>query len=190
MDPIQKNIHQDLIEACRQGDRNAQRRIYKLYFKAMFNTTMRIVSNKAEAEDIMQESFLDAFRKIDHFSGEGTFGSWLKRIVVNNALDAVRKRREHTSIEESGIDFEDADEGESEEEILARIKEIREAIDLLPDDYRVILSLFLLEGYDHEEISEILKISYNNSRTRYSRARQRLLQIISENRLKKSIIYN
>lgn len=185
-----KYIHQDLIEACKQGNRNAQFRIYKLYYKAMFNTSLRILNDTAEAEDNMQESFLDAFRKIEHFSGEGTFGSWLKRIVVNNALDTLRRRREEISLEEAGIDFPAEEDQTSGEEIQLQVKEIKAAINQLPEGYRIILSLFLLEGYDHEEISEILKISYNNSRTRYSRARQRLLQIISNNRLTKEINYN
>jgi len=185
-----KYIHQDLIEACKLGDRNAQFKIYKLYYKAMFNTSLRILNNTAEAEDNMQESFLDAFRKIDHYSGDGTFGSWLKRIVVNNALDALRKRRELISIDDAGIDFPDEEDQASEEEIQLQVEEIKAAINQLPEEYRIILSLYLLEGYDHEEISEILKISYNNSRTRFSRARQRLLQIISKNRLTKEINYN
>lgn len=156
----------------------------------MFNTSLRILNDTAEAEDNMQESFLDAFRKIHHYSGEGTFGSWLKRIVVNNALDILRRRREQVSIEEAGIDFPDEEDQASEEEIQLQVREIREAINRLPEEYRIILSLFLLEGYDHEEISEILKISYNNSRTRYSRARQRLLQMITQNRLTREIHYN
>ncbi|MFH1936626.1 MAG: sigma-70 family RNA polymerase sigma factor, partial [Bacteroidota bacterium] len=120
----------------------------------------------------------------------GTFGSWLKRIVVNNALDTLRKRREQTSIEETGMDFPDEEEQVSNEEIQDQVLEIKEAMNRLPEEYRIILSLHLLEGYDHEEISEILKISYNNSRTRFSRARQRLLQIINENRLTRKIAYN
>ncbi|MFH1296005.1 MAG: sigma-70 family RNA polymerase sigma factor [Bacteroidota bacterium] len=185
-----KHIHQDLIEACKQGNRNAQFKIYKLYYKAMFNTSLRILNDTAEAEDNLQESFLDAFRKMDHYAGDGTFGSWLKRIVVNNALDTLRKRREQTSIEETGMDFPDEEEQVSNEEIQDQVLEIKEAMNRLPEEYRIILSLHLLEGYDHEEISEILKISYNNSRTRFSRARQRLLQIINENRLTRKIAYN
>ncbi|NQV02814.1 MAG: RNA polymerase sigma factor [Bacteroidia bacterium] len=185
-----KHIHQDLVEACKQGNRNAQFKIYNLYYKAMFCTSLRILNNTAEAEDNMQESFLDAFRKIERYSGDGTFGSWLKRIVVNNALDALRKRREQISIEEAGIDFPDDEDQVTEEEIQYQVREIKEAINRLPEEYRIIVSLYLLEGYDHEEISEILKISYNNSRTRYSRARQRLLQIIHEMRLTGKIIYN
>lgn len=185
-----KYIHHDLVEACKQGDRNAQFKIYKLYYKAMFNTSLRILNDTAEAEDNMQESFLVAFRKIDHYTGEGSFGSWLKRIVVNNALDTIRKRKEQISIDEAGMDFADEDDQASEEETQLQVQEIKRAIDQLPDEYRIILTLFLLDGFDHEEISEILHISYNNSRTRYSRARQRLLQIISKNRLTKEINYN
>lgn len=185
-----KYIHQDLIEACKRGDRSAQFKIYKLYYKAMFNTSLRILNDTAEAEDNMQESFLDAFRKIEHYSGEGTFGSWLKRIVVNNALDALRKRRDQISIDDAGIDIPDEEDQLSEEEIQLQVQEIKTAMNQLPEEYRVVISLYLIEGYDHEEIGEILKISYNNSRTRYSRARQRLLQIISSNRLTNAINYN
>ena len=156
----------------------------------MYNTCLRIVNDTAEAEDIMQESFLDAFRKINYYAGEGTFGSWLKRIVVNNALDALRKRKETTSIEETGIDFAEEEDQASEEEIRLQVQEIKLAMERLPEDFRVILSLILFEGYDHEEVCEILKINYNNSRTRFSRARQRLLEIIRESRLTRTINYN
>ncbi|MFA5727706.1 MAG: sigma-70 family RNA polymerase sigma factor, partial [Saccharofermentanaceae bacterium] len=94
------NIHQDLIEACRKGDRSAQFKIYKLYYKAMYNTCLRIVNDTAEAEDIMQESFLDAFERLESYTGEGTFGSWLKRIVINRSLDFLRKEKDYISLEE------------------------------------------------------------------------------------------
>jgi len=179
-----------LIEACKKGERAAQFKIYKLYYKAMYNTSLRIVKDTAEAEDVMQESFLVAFRKLDHYSGEGTFGSWLKKIVINNALDVIRSRREQTSIDEMGIDFPYEEDQLTEEETQLKVQEIKMAINKLPEEYRIIISLHLLEGYDHEEISEILHISYNNSRTRFSRARQRLLRIIQDSRLKEQINYN
>jgi len=185
-----KNIHQDLIDACKKGSREAQFKLYKLYYKSMFNTCLRIVNDKDEAEDIMQESFLDAFRKINLYAGEGTFGSWLKRIVVNNALDTLRKKRDQISLEETGIDVIDQENQISEEEIQFQVMEIKQAMEKLPEDYRIILSLILFEGYDHEEVCEILKITYNNSRTRFSRARQRLLEIIKESRLTPKFIYN
>lgn len=184
------NIHHDLIENCRRGDRKSQVKIYKLYYKAMYNTSLRIVNDTAEAEDIMQESFLDAFRRINTYTGEGSFGNWLKRIVVNNSLDSLRRNQDMFSIDESHYDIPEPEADYSEEQIQFQVKEVKEAINMLPQDYKIVLSLFLLEGYDHEEISEILKISNNLSRTRLSRARQKLLSILKENKIKNAYIYN
>jgi RNA polymerase sigma factor (sigma-70 family) len=184
------NVHQDLIDSCKAGDRSAQFRIYKLYYKAMYNTSLRIVNDTAEAEDIMQESFLDAFSQLGSYSGEGSFGSWLKRIVINNSLDSLRKNRESVSIEEEALDFPEIIEENREEELEYRVAEVKEAIMKLPGEYRVVISLFLLEGYDHEEISEILKISNNTSRTRFVRAKQKVLQILREKKIMNSFNYN
>ena len=184
------NIHQDVIDACKAGNRNAQFRIYKLYFKAMYNSSLRILNDTAEAEDIMQESFLDAFRRIDSYTGEGSFGSWLKRIVINNSLDALRRRKELISIEENEIEFPEIIEESREEEILLQIAQVKEAINELPEEYRIVITLFLLEGYDHEEIGEILNISNNLSRTRFVRAKQKVLKILKEKKLRSSFNYN
>jgi RNA polymerase sigma factor (sigma-70 family) len=178
------NIHQDLIDACKRGDRGSQFKIYKLYYKAMYNTSLRIVNDTAEAEDIMQESFLGAFQRIDSYTGEGSFGSWLKRIVINNSLDSLRRNKESISIEEEALDFPEIVEESREEEIKLQADAIREVIGLLPEEYRVVISLFLLEGYDHEEISEILDISNNLSRTRFVRAKQKVLQLLKEKKYK------
>ena len=156
----------------------------------MYNTCLRILKDPAEAEDAMQEGFIAAFQHMQEYTGEGTFGSWLKKIVVNQSLDYLRKRKEMTSLDEAEIDLPQEEETHPEEEIAWRVMEVKEAIQALPDDYRVILSLALFEGYDHEEISEILHISYNNSRTRFSRARQKLLQVIRNKRIKEQIQYN
>jgi RNA polymerase sigma-70 factor (ECF subfamily) len=184
------HIHQDLIDACRNGDRSAQFKIYKLYYKAMFNTCLRIVNDTAEAEDIMQESFLDAFQRLHSFTGEGTFGSWLKRIVINNSLDFLRKSKDFVSIDEAGVDLPAPEPDGREEEVMLQVTEVKNGIARLSEEYRVIITLFLLEGYDHEEISEILGISNQLSRTRFSRARQKLLAILKEEQNKKSYIYN
>ncbi len=184
------NIHQSLIDACRTGDRQAQFKIYKLYYKAMYNTSLRIVNDTAEAEDILQESFLDAFQRIDSYSGEGSFGSWLKRIVINRALDSLRKTKDYVSIDSVDFDMPDTFAENAEEDIQLQVAEVKRAIMKLPDEYRVIISLFLLEGYDHEEISQILKISNQLSRTRYSRARQKLLRLLKENNLIKNFSPN
>lgn len=175
------NIHKNLIDACRLNDRKAQLEIYKLYYKAMYNTSLRIVNDPMEAEDIMQDSFLDAFRKIDSYRGESSFGSWLKRIVINRSIDVVKRSRQVFSIDESNMDIPDAVDEEDNVEILSlRIDEIRKTILMLPESYRVVLSLYLIEGYDHDEIAQILEISNNLSRIRYFRAKQKLLEYLSK----------
>jgi RNA polymerase sigma factor (sigma-70 family) len=179
LEPTVKNIHEDLIRGCQVNDRKAQFQVYKLYYKAMFNTAIRIVNHSAQAEDIMQESFLEAFRQIDNYRGEASFGTWLKKIVINKSIDEVRKAKDVISIDEADVEIADQNDDENYIQVLStRVEEIRKAIHGLPDSYRIILSLHLLEGYDHEEISQILDISYNLSRTRYSRARKKLLEFI------------
>lgn len=184
MEPTVKNIHEDLIRGCQVNDRKAQFQVYKLYYKAMFNTAIRIVNDSAQAEDIMQEAFLEAFRKIENYRSESSFGTWLKRIVINKSIDEIRKAKDIISIDELDVEVPVQSDDENYIQVLStRVEEIRKAIHALSDSYRIILSLYLLEGYDHEEIAQILGISYNLSRTRYSRARKKLLGYIgaSEN---------
>jgi RNA polymerase sigma factor (sigma-70 family) len=179
LEPTVKNIHEDLIQGCRVNDRKAQVQVYKLYYKAMFNTALRILNDPAEAEDVMQESFLEAFRKIEAYREESSFGTWLKRIVINKSVDVIRRSKDMVSMDELDVEVADTREDENYMQVLStRVEEIRSAIHALPDNYRIILSLFLLEGYDHEEIAQILNISYGLSRTRYSRARKKLLEFI------------
>ncbi len=172
-----KNIHQDLIDECLAGDQKAQFQVYKLYYKAMYNTSLRIVNNTMEAEDIMQEAFLSAFEKIGTYSGTVSFGAWLKRIVINKSLDALNRRK--MILEDIDrydyIRDESPDEIESKENFENRLEAVKEAIEKLPDGYRVILNLYLIEGYDHDEIGQILGISSSTSRSQLSRARQKLL---------------
>lgn len=145
----------------------------------MYNTALRILNDTAEAEDVMQEAFLDAFRKIDSYRQEASFGSWLKRIVINRSLDVVKKSKDMASIEDLGGELAEDEPQEDYIELLAkRVDDIRRCIHMLPDNDRVVLSLYLLEGYDHEEISQILNVTNNVSRTRYSRARSRLLEYL------------
>jgi RNA polymerase sigma-70 factor (ECF subfamily) len=177
-----RNLHQDILDACKVGDQKAQFQIYKLYYKAMYNTSLRIVNDTMEAEDIMQESFLSAFEKIDTYSGTVSFGAWLKKIVVNRSLDALNKRKAvFEDIEtHAGIRDESDEDSERTEYVDGRIEEIKKAIEKLPDGYRVILSLYLLEGYDHDEIAEILSINSSTSRSQLSRAKQKLIAELQE----------
>jgi RNA polymerase sigma-70 factor (ECF subfamily) len=173
------NIHQDLLDCCLDGDKKAQFEIYRLYYKSMYNSSLRIVGIPEEAEDIMQESFLTAFRKLKTYSGDVSFGAWLKKIVINRSLDELRKRK--VLFEELHAELPVANEPEPEAASIT-VEEVKSAINSLSDGYRTILSLILLEGYDHEEVSEILGIKNVTSRTQFSRARQRLREILTENR--------
>lgn len=174
---LYKNIHQDIIDRCKSGEQKAQFQLYKLYYKAMYNTCLRIVNNSLEAEDIMQESFLKAFEKIDSYKGEVSFGAWIKRIVINHSLDELRKRKlDLESIEDSVYELKEEESYEEHEEIKAKAEEIREQISKLPDGYRIVLSLYLIEGYDHDEISEILDINSSTSRSQCARAKKKLIE--------------
>lgn len=175
MKTIYKNIHQDVIDNCRKGNSKAQFELYKLYYKSMYNVSLRIVKNEMEAEDIMQESFLKAFERLDTYKGEVSFGAWLKRIVINRSLDALKKRK--AIFEEINEKTLDKETGQMEfKKVNTDI--IKKAISSLPDGYRIVLSLYLIEGYDHEEISEILGISNSASRTQYMRAKNKLKEIL------------
>ncbi|MFC2107602.1 RNA polymerase sigma factor [Bacteroidota bacterium] len=186
-----KNIHQELIDACRHNERKAQFEIYKLYYKAMYNTSLRIIGNRTDAEDIMQESFLDAFRKIDTYNEESSFGAWLKRIVINKSIDALKKSQDFKEIIENEDQISNNLFDEDPVEILSwKVENIRQAIENLSDRYRVILSLYLLEGYDHEEISLILDMKHGAVRTKYSRARQKLLQEIKKAEKNHNQVFN
>ena len=172
-----RNIHQDLIDGCKSGDQKAQFQIYKLYYKTMYNTSLRIVNDSMEAEDIMQEAFLSAFEKIDTYSGTVSFGTWLKKIVVNRSLDSLNKRKEIFENIDSHVEIKDESDDETarREELDVKVEAIKEAINALPDGYRIILSLYLLEGYDHDEIAQILSITSSTSRSQLTRAKQKLI---------------
>ena len=144
----------------------------------MFNTSLRILKDTAEAEDVMQESFLVAFHKLDRYSGEGTFGSWLKKIVINNALDHLRRRHEQTSIDEIGIDFPDEEDQETEEEIQWKVREIKQAINKLPEEYRTAVVLSDLEGLPYSEIAELMDVPVGTVKSRLFRGRRQLQKVL------------
>ncbi len=170
--------HLKLIEACKRGERKAQFELYRLYSSAMYNTSLRIVRDPDDAEDVMQEAFLKAFSRIGTYRKEVSFGAWLKRIVVNKSLDFLRLRRESISLEDVGEYEEIPEDDHGTMEYAYSADDIRKAIQSLPEGYRIVLSLILLEGYDHEEVSEILQITNATSRTQYHRAKKRLAELL------------
>lgn len=176
------NIARDeLVERCRLGDEPGYELLYQRYSRAMFNTSLRIVNNTADAEDVLQDAFLDAFRSLDHFNYRSTFGAWLKKIVVNKSINLLRKRKAILiDIDTTEVQDETDQETMDEEAIQYQVETVRQAIKKLPDGYRAVLSLYLLEGYDHEEIAQVLGISHNTVRTQYIRAKQKLLHLIKQ----------
>lgn len=177
-------IRDELVERGKQGDPIAYQTLYQRYSKAMYNTSLRIVNNSADAEDVLQEAFLDAFRSLNDFHYRSTFGAWLKKIVINKSINNLRKRRAHfvelDENGETGVYALPQEEQMDEEELQYKVAEVKKAIEKLPDGYRTVLSLYLLEGYDHEEIAGILSITHNTVRTQYVRAKQKLLTIIKQ----------
>jgi RNA polymerase sigma-70 factor (ECF subfamily) len=177
LETLYENIHQEIIDQCREGSQKAQFQLYKLYYQPMYSVCMRLMNNETDAEDVMQEAFLNAFKKIDTYKGEVSFGAWLKKIVINRSLDYLKKRKvKFEEINEKKHKFIDH-QMETKE---VNMKVIKDAIQQLPDGYRIVLSLYLIEGYDHEEISEILGISNSNSRTQFLRAKNKLRKILKD----------
>lgn len=168
--------HYDLVAACKTGDRQSQYRLYNLYAKAMYNTALRIVRDEAEAADVLQDAFVDAFSRLNTFRQDSTFGLWMKQIVVNKSLSALRKRKQEL------LATDEADSyviDEEDEDISFRVEAIKQAINKLPEGYRIVLTLYLLEGYDHEEIGNILHISEATSRSQFLRGKRKLLQTLA-----------
>jgi RNA polymerase sigma factor (sigma-70 family) len=177
--------HVELVERCKLGERKAQYELYKSYSKAMFNICMRIINHVGEAEDALQEAFVDAFSNLHQFRQQSTFGAWLKQIVVHKAINQVRSRKV------KWVEIEEWQEGESiepseeilvwdEDDVSLEVERIRNAVLKLPDGYRVVLSLYLFEGYDHEEIGEVLGISESTSRTQYMRGKRKLIEVMEK----------
>jgi len=164
-----------LLVLCKQENNLAQLEVYNRYQHAMFNTSLRIVKDSAVAEDVMQDSFLTAFTKLDSFKGTSTFGAWLKRIVVNNSISQYRKMQRFVPLEEEKVEeVIDFDGISSYEESNSKVKGLLRVLDTLKNSYSQILTLHFIEGYDYEEICEILDISNANCRTMMSRAKESL----------------
>jgi len=171
----------NLIDRCINNEQAAYYQVYKDYHRAMYNTAFRILHDEMEAEDSMQEAFIKAFQKLETFRKESRykkevipFGSWLKRIVINHSINQLRKNKKYQFTElkviESEVDEEENDCSLKDEKAALVIENIQE----LKPNYQLIITLYLIEGYDYEEISDIMQISNQNCRTLLSRAKESL----------------
>jgi len=174
------DIHSRLVEECKAGNRNAQRELYGMYAKAMYNVCYRMMNNADDASDMLQEAFIDAFTRLHTFRNESTFGFWLKKIVINKCINAKQRRKiEWISAENIELDDKADDEDTiDEEELKLNVERVKLAMQMLPEGGRLIFSLYLLEGYDHSEIAQILNITESTSKTQFMRARNRVKEIL------------
>ncbi|MFT4534298.1 MAG: RNA polymerase sigma factor (sigma-70 family) [Saprospiraceae bacterium] len=173
----QLNFQRELVERCIEGDRSAQYNLYRMYSKGMYNICLRMLNNSMEAEDLLQESFMDVYRKLHTYKFESTPGAWMKRIVVNNCINKLRKKKLHIEeIEEGRYVAEELVEANNYH---FEVKKIKKAMAALPDGYRVIFSLYAMEGYDHQEIGQIMNISESTSKSQYSRAKKKIRDLMN-----------
>lgn len=173
-----KQLHQHIIDQCKQNNAKAQMQLYGLYCKAMFSVALRMVNDTFVAEEVMQKAFIKAFKKIDTYKNEVAFGAWLKKIVINQSMDELKKK--NTDIIPISKDImtisEEEENWQIEHEIT--IEDVKGAIQQLKEKYRIILTLYLIEGYDHQEIAEILNITENTSRTQLLRGKNALKEAL------------
>ncbi|WP_346237254.1 RNA polymerase sigma factor [Niabella insulamsoli] len=170
------------VELCREGDKTAYFEVYNRYAKGMLNSSMRILNNIADAEDIVQESFIDAFNNLEKFAYRSSFEGWLRRIVINKSISLLRKRKiQWVDADATQLTAPDEDRVD-EDGFEADIQKIKAAVLQLPEHYRVVFNLFVIDEMKQEEIAALLRISHNNVRTTYHRARKKVINILNENK--------
>ena len=171
-------MHEELIARCKAGERSAYHQLYRLYSKSMYNVAYRIVWDEDDASDVLQESFISAFNNLDHYRGDATFGAWFKRIVINKALNMLKRKKMESLPEDDRWDVPEEEGPDLEYDDLT-VERVKRAIEQLPEGYRSVLSLYLIEGYDHQEIGEILGVSESTSKSQLNRAKHKLREFLN-----------
>ncbi len=174
-----------MIEACKQGNRTAQRQLYEKYASRMYALCLRYVRADIEAEDVLMRGFMKVYTNIQRFEGKGSFEGWIRRIVVNEALEYLRKNKTlflQTEIEAASyqLDYQSLESSLDAEDLQALIRQ-------LPPGYQTVFNLYAIEGYSHKEIAEMLEISEGTSKSQLSRARSLLQQYLAETEIKPNV---
>jgi RNA polymerase sigma factor (sigma-70 family) len=166
---VNNQLEQELIKLCIGGDGKAQKRLYDQYSKIMFGLCLRYSNSYDDAKDILQDGFIKVFTKISQFNSLGSFEGWMKRIFVNSALEFYRINKNHMN--QSDVEF--ANNKPHNDFTVEKIsqKEILSMLNKMPTGYRTVLNLFIIEGYSHAEIAEMMGISEGTSKSQLSRAR-------------------
>ncbi|MGC1243791.1 MAG: RNA polymerase sigma factor [Chryseosolibacter sp.] len=166
-------MHDDLVARCKAGDRDAHYQLYRLYSRSMYNVSYRITGRQEDAEDALQDAFISAFKSLGSYRADATFGAWLKRIVVNKSINVLKRRKHEWMPEDETWDIVETESAADYKEELT-VDRVKKAIEELPDGYRSVLSLYLLEGYDHQEIAGIMGITESTSKSQLNRAKAKL----------------
>jgi RNA polymerase sigma factor (sigma-70 family) len=172
------DIHKPIIEAAKRGDNRARHQLYELYARAMFNICLRFMNSREDAEDVLQEAFVQAFTRMDSFRYESAFGSWLKRIVINHCINTMKKRKVDLKLSDDMGHYKHLSDEEPEENLPLSVADIQNALNQLPEGGRIVFSLYLLEGYDHQEIAAILGITESTSKSQFMRAKRRVYELL------------
>ena len=175
----QKSIHTYLILKSQEGDRRAQNELFKLYANAMYNICRRMMGDEDDAKDVLQDSFIHAFTKIKASRNVDTFSAWIKRIVINHCLNALKKKSIVTTDLDNEHDFVSIDDDKKNDVLKYETRQILKAIDQISEGCKTVLNLYLFEGYDHKEIAQILNISESASKAQYSKAKAKVRKILA-----------
>jgi len=174
----ERNILDELIARCRKGDKKSQFQLYQMYANGMLNTSSRIVGIREDAEDVVQDAFIKVFQKLDQLNESKAFGGWLKRMVINDSINFLKKKNK--------IRFKEVDENIGEEEVVEvpkvnySVEKIKRAMSMLPEGYRLVTTMFLFENMSHNAIASTLNISESTSKSQYSRGRKKLQLILKQ----------
>ncbi len=172
-------VHTELVEQCKANDRQAQLKLYRQYCDGMFCVAMRFLNNEDDAEDVLQEAFIKAFQKLEQFRGDVSFGAWLKRIVINKCIDFIKSKKiQFVELKENTLRIVEEDDWTVETAI--SVEEVKNAMARLPEKYRFVVQMYLVEGLDYQEISTILQLGESTCRTRLMRGRGMLKELLKD----------
>ena len=181
LEPEEKSLYTYLVKRSKEGDSQAHSELYRLFVDAMYNISRRMMGDDDEAKDVLQDSFIEAFTKIHTLENEVTFPAWLKRIVVNKGINALRKRKMMTTELDENLDLPDPNNpsaGYDDDIIKSNARKVMVALDQISEGCRTVFNLYVFEGYDHKEIGQILSITESASKAQFSKAKSKIRAIL------------
>lgn len=167
----------ELIKHCKQNNYKAQLEVYNLFKNLLFNVSFRILKQREEAEDIVQEAFIHGFKKIDQLQDDGNIGAWFRRIAVNKSLDKIRKEKNITWLDQQ-VEVSVEEEETLENSLNISVDFVKKCINQLKEKYRLVVTLYMIEDYSHKEIAEILQVNESTIRNQYKRGKDKLLTLL------------